>query len=206
VWLAVWHRRRLPRGLWGAAVLSALGCFFVVRAHDIGRLDPLGLAAAAGAALTFAILPRHQRARRAPVRAGDDARVGVRVRLAVLGGRAAPVVVPVRSLRVRGQHRAGTGVVLVGTLLPFICMVASVRHIPAPRAAVVATLEPVLGAVIAYFVHGQALEGPQIAGGLAVVAAAIWIQLQRISIESETAPEHSSRLDEATPALGSGRR
>jgi drug/metabolite transporter (DMT)-like permease len=55
VWLAVWLRRRLPRGLWGAAVLSALGCFFVVRAHDIGRLDPLGLAAAAGAALTFAI-------------------------------------------------------------------------------------------------------------------------------------------------------
>jgi drug/metabolite transporter (DMT)-like permease len=36
----------------------------------------------------------------------------------------------------------GAGLIIAGTLLPFICIVAALRHIPAPRAAVVATLEP----------------------------------------------------------------
>ena len=34
--------------------------------------------------------------------------------------------------------------------MPFILMVAALRHIAAPRAAVVATLEPVLAAVFAW--------------------------------------------------------
>jgi drug/metabolite transporter (DMT)-like permease len=58
----------------------------------------------------------------------------------------------------------GLGVVIIGTLAPFVCIVAAVRQIPAPRAAVVATLEPLLGAVFAYFLHDEALAAPQIAG------------------------------------------
>jgi drug/metabolite transporter (DMT)-like permease len=54
IWLAVVHKRDLGRGLWGAALLSVAGCFFVVRAYDVGALDALGLAAAFGAAVTFA--------------------------------------------------------------------------------------------------------------------------------------------------------
>ena len=42
---------------------------------------------------------------------------------------------------------ARLGVIVIGTLLPFICVVAALRHLPAPRAAVAATLEPVLAAV-----------------------------------------------------------
>ena len=37
VWLALFHGRRLPPGLWGAVGLSLVGCFFVVRAYDAVR-------------------------------------------------------------------------------------------------------------------------------------------------------------------------
>jgi DME family drug/metabolite transporter len=80
------------------------------------------------------------------------------------------------------------GVVVVGTLLPFICMVAALRHIPAPRAAVVATLEPVLAAVFAWFMHDQHLAAVQIAGGVVVVAAVLWVQSRRPDLEEEVAP------------------
>jgi DME family drug/metabolite transporter len=77
---------------------------------------------------------------------------------------------------------------VVGTLLPFICMVAALRHIPAPRAAVVATLEPVLAAVFAYFMHDESLAAVQVAGGAAVLAAVIWVQARRPDLEAELAP------------------
>jgi drug/metabolite transporter (DMT)-like permease len=58
---------------------------------------------------------------------------------------------------------------------------------------VVATLEPVLAAVFAWVIHGEALSPGQIAGGLLVVAAVVWVQLQRISHDMEAAPEQTSR-------------
>jgi hypothetical protein len=74
-------------------------------------------------------------------------------------------------------------------------MIAAVRHLPAPRAAVVATLEPVLGALLAWPIQHQALSAIQIAGGLVVVAAITWVQAQRPALDAELAP-----------AYGAGRR
>ena len=42
-------------------------------------------------------------------------------------------------------------------------------------------LEPVLGAVIAWGVHDQALAATQIAGGVVVLAAIAWVQTHRPS-------------------------
>ena len=50
-------------------------------------------------------------------------------------------------------------IVVGGTLVPFILMVAALRHIAAPRAAVVATLEPVLAAVFAWLIHDRGARG-----------------------------------------------
>jgi drug/metabolite transporter (DMT)-like permease len=74
-------------------------------------------------------------------------------------------------------------------------MITAVRHLPASRAAVVATLEPVLGAVLAWPILGQALSPVQIAGGLVVVGAIVWVQAQR-----------PLREEEVAPAYGTGRR
>ena len=91
----------------------------------------------------------------------------------------------------------GLGVAIIGTLVPFVLMVTAVRHIPAPRAAIVATLEPVLAALFAWLIHDEALAPGQIAGGLLVVAAVIWVQLQRVSHEAESAPGADEALGRA---------
>ena len=77
---------------------------------------------------------------------------------------------------------------MVGTLLPFLCMVAALRHIPAPRAAVVATLEPLLAGVFAWLLLGEELAAVQLAGGAAVLGAVVWVQLHRPDLEAEMAP------------------
>jgi drug/metabolite transporter (DMT)-like permease len=55
IWLRLVHRRALASSLWGAVALSAVGCFFVVRAYDADSLDGLGVAYAFAAALAFAV-------------------------------------------------------------------------------------------------------------------------------------------------------
>lgn len=201
LWLRLAHGRHLKRGLWGAAGLSLAGCFLVVRAYDVRALDGLGLVAALGAAASFAVyLVASERAghRHSPV-----------TTLAWGFGFASlfwlvvqpPWLFPFARFDSPGNVGLGLGVVVIGTLAPFLCMLAAVRHIPASRAAVVATLEPVLAAVIAWFVHDEALSAVQIAGGMAVVAAVIWVQIQQVSVESEAAPEHPSREEAPVPAV-----
>jgi drug/metabolite transporter (DMT)-like permease len=79
-------------------------------------------------------------------------------------------------------------VVLVGTLVPFLLMVSALRHIPASRAAIIATLEPVLGATFEWFIRRTKLDAVQIAGGIAVVVAVIWVQSQSPDLQQESAP------------------
>src|SRR5215213_9987988 len=159
LWLRLVHRRQLQRSLWGAAVLSVIGCFLVVQAWNPGAIDGLGLLAAFGAAVTFAIY----------LYSSEQA-----------GHRYEPVTTLVW----------GFGFAVIGTLLPFVCIVAALRHVPASRAAVVATLEPVLAAIIAWPVLGQDLDVAQIAGGLIVVGAVVWVQIQRPAGEEEAAPAY----------------
>lgn len=193
VWLAVFHRRRLGRGLWGAAGLSLAGCFLVVRAYDAGALDLLGIAGAFAAAVTFAIyLVASERLGRRyePVTTLVWAFGFASLFWAVVQ----PLwAFPVERLEGVDNVALALGVAVIGTLAPFVLMVTSVRHIPAPRAAVVATLEPVLAAAFARAIHEEALSVAQVAGGLLVVAAVVWVQLQRISREMESAPEQPSR-------------
>ena len=84
---------------------------------------------------------------------------------------------------------------VIGTLVPFLLMVTALRHLPAARVAVVAMLEPVLGAVIAWGVHDQTLAAIQIAGGVVVLAAITWVQTHRPSRSLE---EWTSSSPEAT--------
>jgi len=188
VWLRVVHRRRIAAGLWGAVLLSAGGCFLVVRAYDAGDLDGLGVAAAFGAAAAFAVyMVGSERAghRHEPVTTLFWA-FGF---ASLFWAFAAPWWnFPFGELDSLRNALLAAGVVVVGTLLPFVCMVAALRHVPAPRAGVVATLEPVLAAVFAWIIHGEALAAVQIAGGMAVVAAVAWMQSRRPDPEAELAP------------------
>lgn len=193
LWLRFAHGRRLKRGLWGAVSLSAAGCFFVVRAYDFGGLDGLGVAAAFGAAVTFALYMVGSE------RAGHRHEPATTLLWAFGFASLFWAVVqpwwdfPFAAFDSVDAALQGLGVIVIGTLLPFLCIVAALRHLPAPRAAVVATLEPVLAAVFAWLIHEEALAAVQIAGGCAVIVAVGWVQTHRPDLEQEAAPPVAQR-------------
>jgi drug/metabolite transporter (DMT)-like permease len=199
LWLKLMHRRTLPGGLWSAAALSAIGCFFVVRAYHPGSLDAVGVIEAFAAAVTFAIYLF------ASEQAGQ--RYAPATTLAWGFGLASVFWAitqplwsfPVHVLSSPRDAAFAAYVVVGGTLIPFACMIAAVRHLPAHRAAVVATLEPVLGAVLAWPIHNQALSAIQILGGLVVVGAIVWVQSQRAELDAELAPAYGTRRRAAAP-------
>lgn len=187
-WLWLFHGRRLQPSLWGAIALSVTGCFFVVRAYDPEALDVLGVSAALVSAVAFAVY------------VVSSERAGHRYPPAttLLWGFGFATLFwsfaqpwwsfPWDRLDTVSNLALALGVIVVGTLVPFLLMVAALRHIPAPRAAIVATLEPALGALFEWIIHGTALAAVQIAGGVAVLVAVVWVQTQSPDLQQESAP------------------
>ena len=188
LWLRGVHGRRLAPGLWAAVAIAFAGCLLAARAYDTAALDALGVLAALAAAVTFAIYMVGSE------RAGHVHEPVTTLFWAfgfasVLWAVATPWWgFPSGELGSARNVLLALGVVLIGTLLPFICMVAALRHVPAPRAAVVATLEPVLAALFAWVLHEESLAPVQVAGGAAVVVAVAWVQARRPDLEAELAP------------------
>jgi drug/metabolite transporter (DMT)-like permease len=188
LWLWLFHGRRIRPSLWGALALSVLGCFLVVEAYDVDALDGFGVAAALVSAFSFAIYMV------------SSERAGQRyppVTTLVWGFGFATVFwsfaqpwwnFPFDVLSSPRNALLGAAVVVVGTLMPFLLMVSALRHIPATRAAIIATLEPVLGALFEWLIRGTKLDAVQIAGGVAVVVAVIWVQSQSPDLQQESAP------------------
>jgi drug/metabolite transporter (DMT)-like permease len=197
LWLRVAHARRLAPSLYGAVGLSVVGCFLAVEAYDADALDGLGVLAALAAAVTFAIYLV------ASERAGHAYHPATTLLYGFGFATAFWLVVrplwtfPFGEFADLENLALGAGVAFVGTLIPFLCMVEALRHVPAPRAAVVATLEPVLAALIAWPVHDEALGAPQIAGGLLTVAAVVWVQSHRAEIEQESSPAWTAKVSRA---------
>ena len=54
-WLRLVRRQPVPASAWAAAVVALFGVGMVSRVWDTGSIDPLGLVAAAIAAVTFAV-------------------------------------------------------------------------------------------------------------------------------------------------------
>lgn len=65
---------------------------------------------------------------------------------------------------------------LVGTCLPFLLYIWGIQRVQAERAAIAATLEPVISAVVAWVILDQVLTALQIAGGAVILAAVIALQ------------------------------
>jgi drug/metabolite transporter (DMT)-like permease len=70
-------------------------------------------------------------------------------------------------------------VVVLGTVVPFIFLVSALHHVPATRVTIVAMLEPVLAAIVAWIWLGEELAAVQIAGGLIVLVGVVLAQTAR---------------------------
>ena len=70
-------------------------------------------------------------------------------------------------------------VIVPGTIVPFGLIISALRHLPATRVGIVAMLEPVAAAIVAWAWLGEALDGPQLAGGAVVLAGIVLAQSAR---------------------------
>ena len=195
VLIALYARLVLKEGVrrrvWAALILSLGGLSLVV---DIWRgvaLDGVGVAAALISAVTFALyilLAEKAVTRRDPVS------------LLALGFTFAAlfwaIVQPWWSfpteyvddrIHMDGELFSSTlpvwallvGVVLVGTIVPFLLLVGALRHIPATRAGVTAMFEPVAGALVAWAWLGESLTTTQLIGGAIVLTGILLAQTAR---------------------------
>ncbi|MDQ3894921.1 MAG: EamA family transporter [Actinomycetota bacterium] len=193
--VALWARfvmhRRIRARIWAALVLALAGLSLVVQVWQRGALDPLGVAASLGAAVAFSLyilLAEHGVGGRDAVSLscygfvfgalffavvqpwwsfpGDI--VGERVSLL---GNLASAELPVWALML--------SMVLLGTIAPFGLFVAALRHVPAPRLAVVAMLEPVVAALVAWAWLDESLAPVQLVGAATVLAGIFLAQTAR---------------------------
>jgi drug/metabolite transporter (DMT)-like permease len=195
VLVALWARfvyaEPVRRRIWAALALSILGIALLVELWNGLTLDGLGVAAALGSATTFAVyVLSAERAvtRRDPVSLVCYGFLLAAVFWAVLQpwtsfpfdrvnegvsllGRLAEVSLPVWLLM--------TFMVVLGTIVPFALLAASLRHIPASRAAITAMFEPVAATALAYAWLGESLTAYQLVGALVVLTAILLAQTAR---------------------------
>jgi drug/metabolite transporter (DMT)-like permease len=69
--------------------------------------------------------------------------------------------------------------IALGTIAPFFLLVSALRHLSATRVAIVAMLEPVAGAIVAWAWLGESLDSLQLAGAAVVLAAIALAQTAR---------------------------
>ncbi|MCX7780218.1 MAG: DMT family transporter [Negativicutes bacterium] len=67
-------------------------------------------------------------------------------------------------------------IAVFSTVVPFLLYFTGIRYLPPTNVGVIACLEPVIAAVVAYLALGEVMGWLQVLGGLLVVAAVILIQ------------------------------
>jgi DME family drug/metabolite transporter len=178
VWTSI-VSRRAPRPDILAALLAALvGVALVVDlpARAVGRLDAGGVAVAVASALLFAsyilLVEKTEPSYGSLGATGRGFAVASLFWLAYQTPHGFP-----QELITRSNVPEILYIGVAGTLVPFLLFVWGVGQVRAQRAAIVATLEPVIAAVVAWVWLGQSLSVLQAVGGLLVVAAVVFLQM-----------------------------
>jgi inner membrane transporter RhtA len=154
--VAIWHSHRWLDGLW--VVLAVVGLLLLVPLPgwgDVGALDPAGVAFALAAAVCWALyIVQGQRVAR---------RFGMQS-VAVGMAFAALLVVPVglasNELSWMGPMGWGAGllVAIFSSALPYALEMYALRHLPRHTFSVCLSLEPVIGALAAWWMLGETLS------------------------------------------------
>jgi drug/metabolite transporter (DMT)-like permease len=196
LWATFVQHKDLGRLVWLALALALAGLALVAQVWDGLTLDAVGLVAAFGAMLSLAsyyVVGERAVAGRDTLSLAFWAFVVASVFWSVLHpwwtipwqtlsdqvslqGNLSSVDVPVWGLV--------AWVVLLGTLAPFLLVIGALRHVPATRAGIVGTLEPVLAGLVAWVWLGEVLSAVQVVGALVVVAAVSMAQVATASSAS----------------------
>jgi drug/metabolite transporter (DMT)-like permease len=177
----LWFDERLDQLRWVALGVSMIGLLLtLVGAGGVGDLDPIGigLAIMASFAQAFYVLAaRHGFPDVEPIEAAAStmglAAVGYVV-ISVVIGQFAALGMPLTS------SQALTAVLLagiVGAAVPTLSFLFGIRLLGAPRAAILATLEPVVGVALAAWLLNEQPSPVQLVGGALILVAAVLLQV-----------------------------
>jgi drug/metabolite transporter (DMT)-like permease len=180
---------RLDRVRWAALGVSLLGMVLVMAgAGDLGSVDALGIGLAflAGLMQTFYVLAARHGFAHVP---------GAQAATLTMGGAAIlyiGIALVLGSLGALGQPLATSAALvpvllagLVGAGIPTLSFILGIRRLGPARAAILATLEPIVGVGLAAGLIGERPTLLQLGGGALILAAAVLIQLRPLAASSE---------------------
>jgi drug/metabolite transporter (DMT)-like permease len=152
LWVRFVRRHRLPRSVWGGIALAMVGLSLVAQVWQGVTLNGVGLLAGFGAVLISLVAP--------------------------------PWTWPVGLLTVDVEFGAWHPpvwllmvlLVLIATVLAYVCGISSLRHLPASVASVLGLVEPVITTVAAWALIGEELTWPQLLGSAILLAGAYLVQ------------------------------
>ena len=178
----IWFGERLSRLHWAALAVSLGGMGLVVAgAESLGELDAvgIGLALVAAFAQVFYVLAARHGFARVPGPQAAALTMGgaatLYVALSVMAGTTGALAQPAAS------GAAVLPVVLAGVIgagIPTLAFITGIRRLGASQAAILATLEPVVGVGLAAWLLAEQPTVIQLAGGALILGAAVLLQLR----------------------------
>ncbi|TVT61835.1 EamA family transporter [Amycolatopsis rhizosphaerae] len=194
LWVRVVRRTRLPGLVWLGIGLAVAGLALVAQVWQGARLDLAGVAAGLAAAVCSAgyfLLGEHGASRHDS--SGLTA-AGLVIGAVVMAAVSPPWTLPSGLLHapaVLGGLRAPVWLALLTlavacTVLPYLAGLRALRELPSALASVLALVEPLVAAVLAWLLLGQALGGAQLAGAVILLAGATLVQLASKAVSTSS--------------------
>jgi drug/metabolite transporter (DMT)-like permease len=195
LWVALFarfvYRESIRRRVWASLALCLLGLSFVVELWTGLAFSTVGIAAALGASFalaTYMLMAERERRHRDPASLSFYGFLFAAIFWAIVQPLwQFPWSVLGETVSLQGNLSQYTApvwvlvgfVIVVGTMATFSLLTGALRHIPATRAAIVSTLEPVLATVIAWAWLGESFGTSQLVGGAIVLAGIFLAQTAR---------------------------
>ena len=193
--VALWARfvahRPVRRRIWLALVFALTGLALVVEVWEGSSLDAVGVAASLAAAATYALYillaERGVGTRDAVSLTAFGFLFGAVFWALIQPWWTFPAHASAETVSLLGNLAASElpvwtligWMIVMGTIVPFVLFIAALQHVSAPRASVLAMLEPVLATVVAWAWLDERLAGAQLAGGAVVLAGILLAQTAR---------------------------
>ncbi len=113
----------------------------------------------------------------------------------------------VQEITAAGQWPLSILFAVMTTVIPYLCYTKGLSHLPASKASVTATIEPVVAAILGILVFKESATVAKIGGILLVVGAVVLMNLGKtsqgveIAEKSASQKEENNKQDDEEPAL-----
>jgi drug/metabolite transporter (DMT)-like permease len=210
LFVALWARfgqgQRVRARLWAGLGLSLAGLACVAEIWGDLRLDGIGVLAAFAAAVLLAVY--YVMSARGVATRDAISLSGWAFGISAVAGfatRAFTGAAPDWST-LGGTTTGGTPIwllavylLILGTIVPYVLIVGSLRHLPPTSVGIIGMIEPVLAGAFAWIMLGEALNAAQLAGGLLLLLGVGLAETARVAV-GQNGPHAAGEHDPADTA------